>query len=160
MVVNPEWAAVGEGSNAVTGEMDFPDNIDWQRCNVGRCVPFVIVGTDADVIDVAKNAAAGARGDRGHKLPFGNDGIAESDVSRRVFDQDAPLEISLGLVDVTANHVQRLFCHRQWQKIREVLPASDIPRDVFGHQSRLDALGDLSDAFKVRSINAFGASQR
>src|SRR5207244_4139570 len=30
VIVNPERAAVREASNAVTGEVDFPDNIDWQ----------------------------------------------------------------------------------------------------------------------------------
>src|SRR6516165_5777982 len=60
VIVDPQAAAVGELAHAMAGEVDLADCLARQRCHIGRGVPAVILGTDKNVVDVAKNAAASA----------------------------------------------------------------------------------------------------
>src|SRR6266852_2726060 len=48
VIVDAKSGAVGQGLDAVSSQMDLADRIRWQGCDIGRGVPAVIVGADAD----------------------------------------------------------------------------------------------------------------
>ncbi len=160
MIVDAQGASVRESLDAVSGQMDFADGLGRQGGDIGRGIPAVVVSADANVVDVAKDAAAGTGRDSSHELPFRNDRAAEGDVGRRVFDEDAPPQIGLGLVDMAADNLERFFRHRQRKQIGQVGSADKIPGDMFGHQAGFNPLGNLSDALKMCRITPFGAPKR
>src|SRR4030088_3084553 len=57
VVVDTQRAAVGECSDAVPGKMNLAHRIRRQCGDVGRSIPAMIVGADADIVDVAEDAA-------------------------------------------------------------------------------------------------------
>ena len=136
-----------------------PTGSGRQRGDIGRGIPAVVMGADTDVIDVAQDAETGAGCDRRHELPFRNNRIAEGDVGRGVFDQDASPQMGLRLVDVAAHDFKRFLGHWQGKQIGEVSPTDDIPGDMLGHQAGLDPLGNLPDALEMRRIDPFGAAE-
>src|SRR5262249_8841536 len=160
MVVDANRCAVCQQSDGMAGKMNFADRSRRQRVKIGRNVPAVIAGTHEDVVDIAKNAATGARGCRSHELPLWNSRMGKSQISRRVFNQNESLEIRLGLIDVATYDRQRLFSHRQGQQIRKIIAADDTPSDVLRNQTRLDAFCNLPDALEMRLIEPLGAAER
>src|SRR6266849_10037783 len=80
VIVDAQGASVRESLDAVSGQMDFADGFGRQGGDIGRGIPAMVMGADADIVDVAKDAAAGTGCDSGHELPFRNDGVAEGDV--------------------------------------------------------------------------------
>src|ERR1700737_3563068 len=76
VVVDTQRAAVGEFSDAVPGEMNLAHRIRRQCGDVGRSIPAMIVGADADIVDVAEDAATSSFRDGGHEFPFRNHGFS------------------------------------------------------------------------------------
>ena len=120
----------------------------------------MILGADENVVDVAQDAAAGARRDRGHEFPFRNRRVSELHIGGRILNEDSAPERALHLIDMPANDNERLFRHRQRQEIGKISAAADAPGDVLGHQRRLDALGNLADALEMRQIKPLGGAER
>ena len=113
-----------------------------------------------DIVDVAQDGAPGAARDLGQEFPLRNGRVSKAQVGRRILDQDAALQIGLGLVDVPAHDGQRLLGHRQRQEIREIASADHAPGQVLGDQSRLDPRNHFPHARKVGHVQPFGTAQR
>src|SRR5690242_10836546 len=109
MVVDAQQAPALDLSHAVAGKMDFADGGRRQRIEVGRRVPAVVVRAHEDIVDVAENAAAGARGDGGEKLPLRDGRMLELQVRRGILDENWAPQARLGLIDVPANDIERLL---------------------------------------------------
>src|SRR5947209_1822854 len=101
MIVDAQRHAAFETQNGMAGEVDLADRGGSKCRNVDQRIPTVIAGADVDVVDVAQDAAAGARGHRRQKLPFGNGGVAITQVRGGIFDEYRTSQVSLGLVDMT-----------------------------------------------------------
>ena len=65
VIVDPKTAAAFKIFDRMTGEMDLLDRSGVQRREVGRRLPAVINGADADVVDIAQHAAASFLRDSG-----------------------------------------------------------------------------------------------
>src|SRR5260370_41044103 len=44
VIVDAKGGAVGQGLDAMPSQLDLADRIGWQRCDIGRGVPAVILG--------------------------------------------------------------------------------------------------------------------
>src|SRR6266851_9658465 len=86
--------------------------------------------------------------------------MPKGQIRRRVFNENAPLQIALCLIDMPANDREHFLGHWQRQKIREIGAPDDAPCEVLRHKSWPDPLGDLPDAFEMRLIKAVGAAER
>src|SRR5713226_2409125 len=82
-------------SQGVAGEMDLADRRDRERDQILRWIPAVVRSAHEDVVDIAEDAAAGARRHGGEELPFGNRRMAVTKIARRVLDEDAALQMIL-----------------------------------------------------------------
>src|SRR5262249_10590038 len=113
MVVDPQSATIGKLANAMAGQVDFANRIRRQRREIDQGIPAVILGADIDIVDVAKNATASARGDGSHELPFRDRRVPELDVGRGILDKNSAPKRALHLIDMSADDGKRLFGH--WQ---------------------------------------------
>lgn len=73
-----------------------------------------------DLVDVAEDAAAGSRGDFGYELRLRDRGMAVTEVSRWVLDQQPPAERLLRLLAVIAKDIEALFGVGQRQQVVEI----------------------------------------
>ena len=145
---------------AVAGEMEFADRLGRQRAQIALRIPAVIGRADEDVVDVADQPAAGALHQRAEKLRFGNRRMAELQIGRRVFHQDGPPERVLDFGDVAADHVEAFLGQRQRQQIGEKIVIDRAPGQMFGDQSRLDALGERRERGQVPPVDSLGGAER
>src|SRR5262249_13457619 len=160
VIVNPQAAAVGKLADAVAGQVNFANDLAWQRRHIGCGIPAVISGAHKYVVNVAKNAAARPRRDGRHELPFWDRRMLELHVGGWVLDENLAPQRALHLIDVPANHVQRLVGHRQGKQIGKIGAVTDTPRNVLRHQRWLDPLGYLPDTIEMRLVQTLGTAER
>src|SRR6516162_17819 len=160
MIVDPQCASIRKFADAVAGEMNLTDCQGGQMSNIGGGIASVIFCADIDVVDVAEDAASGARRNRGHKFPFGDGRVSELHVGGRILDQNSTPKPALHLIDIAADRRQRLLGHRQRQQIGKIVAAADAPGDMLGDKRRFDTLGDLLDTIEVRNVETVCAPQR
>src|SRR5438128_8958925 len=101
----------------MTSEMELGDGSRRQRPQVGERVEGVIARAHVDVVDVAQDAAAGARRDGGDELPLRDGGMAVTQVRRWVLQQESAAEELLRPLHVAADDAERLLGKRQRQQI-------------------------------------------
>src|SRR4029077_9542198 len=101
------------------------------------------------VVDVEEDAAAGSPGDLGYELRLGDRRIAVTEVGGRVLDQQPPAERFLRLLDVPAEEVEARFGVGERQQVVEIGSADRAPRQMLGHQHRLDPLDQLLEAAEM-----------
>src|SRR5216683_1328910 len=147
-------------SEDVAGEMDLADCRDRERGQILRRVPAVVRRAHEDVVDVAEDAAAGARHHGGEKLPFRNRRMAVAQIARRVLDEDAALQMILESAVIVADDVKRLLGERKRQQVAEIGTLTRAPGKMVRDESRRNALGHLANPLEVSGINAIGAAQR
>src|SRR5260221_573953 len=106
-------------SEGVAGEMDLADCGGRQRGQIVRRVPAVVRRAHEDVVDIAQDATAAALGDGGEELPFEDDRMAGAQITRRVLDENAALQMVLKTLDIPADDVERLLGERKRQQVAE-----------------------------------------
>src|ERR1051325_6292757 len=112
VVVDADRAPILEWAQAVAGEMDLADAGRWQATKVMARIETVVARAYEHIVDVAQDAAVGARGDLGDELPFRDGGMAVTQIRRWILDQDPATQEILRYLDVAADDVERLLGER------------------------------------------------
>ena len=86
-------------------QMDFANFGEWQGIQVRLGIPVMIDAGDIGVIHIEQQTAAGAADDGADKRGFVQSGRREFDISGGILQQDAALQVFLGLIDMIADAV-------------------------------------------------------
>src|SRR5260370_40319675 len=85
---------------------------------------------------------------------------SESDIRRRILEEDGAFDRLLDLVDVIAHLLERLFCVRQRQEVVKERSAVGGPRQLLGYQRGLLATHRMAKAREMSRIQRAPAAAR
>src|ERR1700679_42276 len=108
MIVNEDGPAANDVRD-VASDVYLSDGFCRQRIQVPDGVDADIVRADKDVVDVAKQAAAGFADEFAQKDRFAHRRMPETEIAGGILDQDRSPDRTLYLVDMGDHDVERLF---------------------------------------------------
>jgi hypothetical protein len=142
------------------GEMDLAHRIQRQGAEIGRRIPMMVHAGDMDIVHIQQQSAAGAAHHRRDEIRFGQGRGREFDIGGRVFQQQAPLQALLHLVDMRANPLERTLVIGNGQEIIEKSAAVATPGQMFGERLRLIARQQPRQAVQMPAIQRRRAAER
>src|ERR1041384_5709341 len=119
--------------------MDLADAGRWQATKVMARIETVVARAYEHIVDVAQDAAVGARGDLGHELPLQEGGMAESQIRGWILDEDLAPQKILRHLDVAADDVERFLGEGQRQQVGERRSIDRVPCEMLRDEAGLAA---------------------
>src|SRR5689334_11457799 len=107
--------------------MDLLDALIWQAGDIGLHIESEILRGDIDIVDVEQEAAAGASGDLAQEFGLCHGRAGKADIRGEVFNEDAPSERLLCLLDIAADDGKRFLIMRQRHEIVQIDTVADAP---------------------------------
>jgi hypothetical protein len=117
MIVDQQRGAVVVAVGRVAAKVNLADMLDGEGVDVGARIEMMIDGADVDIVAVEQQATARAPRQLAQEVHLRHLVGRESDVSRRVLDENASPERFLQLIDVARNMRQRRLVVRQRQQV-------------------------------------------
>src|SRR5215471_8506463 len=80
--------------------MDLADRGGRERGEIVRGAPAIIGGAHIYIVDIAQDAASGARRHAGKEFPFRDRRMAKAQAGGRMLDENSAPQVALHLVDM------------------------------------------------------------
>jgi len=121
---------------------------------------MMIHAGDMDIVHIQQQSAAGAADHRRDEIRLGQGRGSEFDIGGRIFQQQAPPQALLHLVDMRANPRERALVIGNGQEIIEKSAAVATPGQMFGERLRLIARQQARQPVQMPTIQRLLAADR
>jgi hypothetical protein len=140
--------------------MDFTHSTRWQGVEIGHGVSPKIATAHVDVVDIAQESTARPPHQLLQKLGLGDGGVSETQVTRRVLDEEAALQDLLGVHYMLGDDLEGLLRIGQGKEMVEIDTSCDTPGEMLRHKRRFEPCYEPLQTRQMTVIERFSAPER